>query len=186
MTNITRIIDDHGEAVGQLYEQADEIEKMGQELIRALLVRKCPLLVAGNGGSAADAQHFVAELVGRFEKDRRPLSAISLTTNPSVMTSISNDYDYSLSVARQVEAHWNENPALLLISTSGNSENLISAQETAIENKLITFALLGREGGYLASQVDHALTIPGDNTARIQEMHILVLHIWAKMIEDAM
>ena len=141
------------------------------------------ILIAGNGGSAADAQHFAAELVGRFQKNRRALPCIALTTDTSNITAIGNDFGFEQIFSRQVEALGNPGDVFIGISTSGNSANIIAAVEEARKRQMHTIGLLGRAGGVLKDKVDHAVVIPHDVTARIQEAHIFILHYWADMIE---
>lgn len=141
------------------------------------------ILIAGNGGSAADAQHFAAELVGRFQANRRALPCIALTTDTSGLTAIGNDFGFREVFARQVEALGREGDAFIGISTSGNSENVIAAVEEARRQNMTTIGLLGGDGGRLAGMVDHAVIVPHAVTARIQEAHIFILHYWADRIE---
>ena len=141
------------------------------------------ILIAGTGGSAADAQHFAAELVGRFQKNRRALPCIALTTDTSNITAIGNDFGFEQIFSRQVEALGNPGDVFIGISTSGNSANIIAAVEEARKRQVYTIGLLGRDGGVLKDKVDHAVVIPHDVTARIQEAHIFILHYWADMIE---
>ncbi len=143
------------------------------------------LLICGNGGSAADAQHIAAELVGRYEKHRRAWPAIALTTDTSAMTAISNDFGYDEVFARQVLALARKDDLLIAISTSGGSPNVIRAVEVAKEIGCKTLALGGRDGGRLASLCDQAVVIASDRTARVQEAHITIGHLWCEMI-DAM
>ena len=141
------------------------------------------LFIAGNGGSAADAQHFAAELVGRFQVNRRALPCIALTTDTSNLTAIGNDFGFREVFARQIEALGRTGDVFIGISTSGNSENIIIAAEEAKRQGLTTIGLLGRDGGKLANMVDHAVIVPHEVTARIQEAHIFILHHWADCIE---
>lgn len=141
------------------------------------------VLVCGNGGSAADAQHFVAELVGRFMRERKPFPCIALTTNSSLMTAWSNDYSFDTVFERQVEALGKKDDVLLAISTSGNSKNLICAIHKAHENGMIVLSLLGKEGGAMKGISDMALVVPSTNTPRIQEAHILLIHILCELVE---
>ncbi len=142
------------------------------------------ILVCGNGGSAADAQHFAAELTGRYEHDRQGYPAIALTTDSSAITSIGNDYGFEFIFSRQLEALGRKKDLLIAISTSGNSENVINAVKLAKEMGIKTIGLLGRNGGALAELVDFPLTIAIDKTARIQEAHIFILHIICEAFEQ--
>ena len=143
------------------------------------LLNNGKILACGNGGSAADAQHFAAELVNRFEMERPPLAAVALTTDSSVLTSIGNDYDYNQIFSKQVLALGQAGDVLLAISTSGNSPNVLAAVTAAHERDVRVVALTGKGGGKIAellSQNDVHLCVPADSTARIQEIHLLVLH----------
>ena len=143
------------------------------------------VLLCGNGGSAGDAQHIAAELVGRFERARGPLAALALTTNSSALTAIANDYDYRQVFSRQVEAWADARDLVIGISTSGNSTNVIAAMEMAKSKGARTIGLTGRSGGRLASYVDLCIAVPSANTARIQEAHILIGHILCHLIDAA-
>ncbi|MFZ4538710.1 phosphoheptose isomerase [Propionivibrio sp.] len=137
------------------------------------------ILACGNGGSAADAQHFAAELVGRFEMERQGLAAIALTTDSSIMTAIANDYSYKAIFDKQVRALGQAGDVLLAISTSGNSANIIEAIHAAHDNDLRVVALTGKGGGEIAEllrDTDVHISVPSDRTARIQEVHLLIIH----------
>jgi D-sedoheptulose 7-phosphate isomerase len=142
------------------------------------------ILVCGNGGSAADAQHFAAELVGRFERERDPWPCIALTTDTSMLTAWSNDYDFESVFARQVRALGRKGDVLVGISTSGNSSNVISAMDEAERCGMHRIALSGRGGGKLGSSKGvQQVVVPSDNTARVQEVHITIIHAWSALIE---
>jgi D-sedoheptulose 7-phosphate isomerase len=144
------------------------------------------ILSCGNGGSAADAQHFSSELLNRFEQERQPLPAIALTTDSSAITSIANDYDYSLIYAKQIRALGQENDLLLAISTSGASENIIEAIHAAHERGMKVIALTGRDGGQVGALIqnnDIEIRVPGESTARIQEVHLLAIHCLCALID---
>jgi D-sedoheptulose 7-phosphate isomerase len=143
------------------------------------------VLAFGNGGSAADAQHFVAELVGRFARERRGLSAIALSTDPSVVTAVANDMGYAAVFRRQVEAHGRKGDVALGISTSGRSANVVEALQSARARGLVTVGLTGEGGGQLAGLVDHLIAVPHPDTQRVQEVHSMVLHVLAQVIEEA-
>lgn len=137
------------------------------------------VLACGNGGSAADAQHFAAEFVGRYERERPELSAIALTTDSSVLTAIANDYDFKVIFSRQVRALGSPGDVLLAISTSGNSANVLAAIEAAHEREMVVVGLTGRGGGKMSQSLrdtDVHICVPSDRTARIQEVHLLTLH----------
>ena len=136
------------------------------------------VLACGNGGSAADAQHFAAEFVGRYERERPELAAIALTTDSSILTAIANDYDYKLIFSTQVRALGGAGDVLLAISTSGNSDNVLAAIESAHERDMIVVALTGKGGGKIGQvlrETDVHICVPHDRTARIQEVHLLIL-----------
>lgn len=149
------------------------------EVMTACLLGNGKILACGNGGSAADAQHFAAELVNRFELERPPLSAIALTTDSSILTSIANDYAYNQVFAKQVQALGQPGDVLLALSTSGNSANVIEAITVAHDREMRIVALTGKDGGRIAGllkDTDIHLCVPSDRTARIQEVHLLALH----------
>ena len=137
------------------------------------------ILACGNGGSAADAQHFAAELIGRFERERLPLGALALTTDSSILTAVANDYDYDQIFSKQVQGLGRPGDVLLAISTSGNSKNVIAAIAAAHEREMRVIALTGKGGGKIGEllrEEDVHLCVPHDRTARIQEVHLLILH----------
>jgi len=141
------------------------------------------VILFGNGGSAADAQHMTAELVGKYYLDRDPLPAVALTTNTSSLTAIGNDYSFDIVFARQLKALGQKGDVIIGISTSGNSENVIQAFKVAREMGLITVGFTGKSGGKLRSVADHCLCIPSDDTPRIQEGHITIGHIICEIVE---
>ena len=141
------------------------------------------LLVMGNGGSAADAQHFVAEIVGRFKMERRGLPAVALTTDTSILTAIGNDYGFDAIFRRQVEALADEGDVVVGLSTSGSSRNVFDALALANDRGCITVGLLGRDGGTIKGIVDLDLTVPSNDTPRIQEGHITIIHIVCDLVE---
>jgi D-sedoheptulose 7-phosphate isomerase len=147
------------------------------------LRRGCRILVCGNGGSAADAQHFAAELTGRYVKERRALAGIALTVDTSALTAIGNDYGFDRVFSRQVEALGRPGDLLVGISTSGNSPNVVHAVAAARELGMRTLGLLGRDGGRLKGLVDDALVVPSEVTARIQEIHMMTYHFWCEAID---
>ena len=140
-------------------------------------------ILAGNGGSAADAQHIAAEMVGRYGFDRPSLPSLALTTDTSALTAIGNDYGYDKVFSRQLEGMGQDGDLFIGISTSGNSENIINAFNSAKEKNITTVALVGRDGGEMAKIADIALVVPSDSTPRIQESHILIGHIICDIIE---
>ena len=144
------------------------------------------IMWCGNGGSAADSQHIAAELTGRLINDRRPLAGLALSTDSSALTCIGNDYGFDAIFERQVRALGRAGDALVLISTSGRSPNLLRAAEAARAMGITAIGLLGRDGGALRSLCDDALIVPSDTTARIQEAHIFIGHCWCGLIEQAL
>ena len=151
----------------------------GAELMINCLLGNGKILACGNGGSAADAQHFAAELVGRFEMERQGLAAIALSTDSSIMTAVANDYGYKLIFDKQVRALGQPGDVLLAISTSGNSANVIEAIHAAHDNDLHVVALTGKGGGEIAEllrDTDVHICVPSERTARIQEVHLLTIH----------
>jgi D-sedoheptulose 7-phosphate isomerase len=154
------------------------------EVIRQSLAGGNKIMLCGNGGSAADSQHIAAELIGRFKKERRPLSAIALTTDTSILTSLGNDYHFEDVFSRQVRGLAKPGDVFVGISTSGNSGNITAAALAAHEMGCTTVALTGNSGGRLASLCSHAIIVPSRETARIQEMHILIGHILCELLEE--
>lgn len=142
------------------------------------------LLIAGNGGSAADAQHFAAEITCQYELKRKGYPAIALATDTSALTAWSNDYSYETAFARLVEAHGTYNDALVVISTSGNSKNLIVAAEAARQKGMKVIGLLGRDGGKLRGVCDYPIIVPAEETPRIQECHILIIHTLCSVLDE--
>jgi D-sedoheptulose 7-phosphate isomerase len=164
----------------------DEVARSAAVLIEALKAGR-KILVCGNGGSAADAQHFAAELVGRFERQRRAIPAIALTTDSSILTAWSNDYAFESVFSRQVEALGSAGDVLIGISTSGSSPSILRAMEEGSRRGMHLVALTGRGGGELTGLKNvHAVIVPSDVTSRIQEVHIKIIHIWARLIEAEM
>lgn len=164
------------------YQSAQVLSKPIVAAIQAILASVTSggkVLACGNGGSAADAQHFAAEFVGRYERERPELAAIALTTDSSILTAIANDYDFSVIFSKQVRAFGGAGDVLLALSTSGNSANVLAAIEAAHEREMTVVALTGRSGGKMAlalRETDVHICVPHDRTARIQEVHLLVLH----------
>lgn len=143
------------------------------------------LIAFGNGGSAADAQHIVAELVGRYRAERKALAAVALTTDSSTLTAIGNDYGFEQVFARQLEALGKPGDVVLAISTSGHSPNVLRGLESAKELEMVTIGLTGRTGGKMRDRVDLCLCVPSDSTPRIQETHMLIIHILSGIVENA-
>ncbi len=156
------------------------------DLIINTLTNGNKILICGNGGSAADAQHIAAEFVGRYESERKGLPAIALTTDTSALTALANDYGYERIFARQVEALGAKGDLLIAISTSGNSPNVISAVMAARDIGCSTIGLTGAKGKKLASLCDMCLLVPAERTARVQEAHIAIGHIWCELVDADM
>lgn len=164
---------------GSLINKIEQVSKLCVELYKG----KNKTILAGNGGSAADAQHIAAELVGRYGFDRPSMPSLALTTDTSCLTAIGNDYGYDKIFSRQLEGMGQEGDLFIGISTSGNSKNIINAFEIAKQKGITTVALVGRDGGEMAKMADIALVVPSDSTPRIQESHILIGHIICDIIE---
>jgi len=165
-------------------ENAPLLLDVGRHIVESLRAGG-RVLAFGNGGSAADAQHFVAELVGRFLHERRALSAIALTTDPSIVTAVGNDMGFAAVFRRQVEAHGRPGDVALGISTSGRSPNVIEALQAARQRGLVTVGLTGNGGGELRGLVHHLIDVPHSDTQRIQEVHSMVLHVLGQVVEEA-
>ena len=174
------------EAKQQSMETLTPVLADAAEHLVAALMNENKILACGNGGSAADAQHFAAEMVGRFEKERPGLAAISLATDTSALTAIGNDYDFDMVFSKQVRALGHAGDVLLAISTSGNSANVLEAIHAAHERGMTVIALTGRDGGRIAQTLepeDLLLNVPVMRTARIQEVHILAIHALCDAID---
>lgn len=176
----------HSEVVAAIEERLVPAVAETVELLVEALGRGSKLLVMGNGGSAADAQHFAAEIVGRFKLERRGLPAIALTTDTSILTAVGNDYGFDAVFRRQVEALATAGDVVVGISTSGSSKNVHAALLLAGELGCRTVGLLGRDGGSIRDIADIALTVPSDDTPRIQEGHITLIHIICDLVERRM
>lgn len=179
-----KTIEDHKRALYEVNSLKDSILEAGEIILRAL-AEKRSIFSAGNGGSASDAQHFSAELVGRFVKERSPYKSICLNTDTSAITAISNDYGFDSLFERQLKGLAQKGDVFIAISTSGNSENLLRACAFAKENGLIVIGILGRNGGQIAGLCHFPIIVSSDSTARIQEMHILILHLFCEIIDDS-
>ncbi len=161
----------------------DDLNDVADTVVNAINAGN-KIMIAGNGGSAADAQHFAAELVGRFLKERRGLPAIAFTTDSSILTCVGNDYDFDKVFSRQVEALGNQGDVFIGISTSGNSENVVNAVLAAKEKNIITIGFLGKDGGKLKCMCDKKLIVPCNTTARVQEAHELSYHIICEIVDE--
>jgi D-sedoheptulose 7-phosphate isomerase len=169
----------------QLAHEAPAIEQAAQAMVDCLR-KKGKVIAFGNGGSAADAQHLTAELSGRFEKDRRGLPAVALTTNTSALTAIANDYDYSQVFSRQIDGLVRKGDVVVAISTSGNSGNVLEAVKLAKKQGAVVIGWTGQGGGKLKDLVDVCLQVPSERTSRIQEGHLAMLHTLCSLVEEAL
>jgi D-sedoheptulose 7-phosphate isomerase len=189
---------DHAAHLRKHFEEGIELRRLMAETMPAQIARAGvalaeamrgghKALACGNGGSAADSQHFAAEMVGRFERERPGLPAIALTTDTSALTAIANDYDFDRVFSKQVEALGNAGDILLAISTSGNSKNVIEAVKAAQARKLAVIALTGRDGGAMGKMLrphDFHLNVAHPRTMRVQEIHLLVIHCLCEVVDN--
>lgn len=180
---ISRQMKSHIDVIRMVEEQLTDSISACVEMLVDTLSKGGKLLLMGNGGSAADAQHFAAEMVGRFLLERRALPAIALTTDTSILTAIGNDYGFDDVFTRQVEALTNPGDVLIGISTSGNSHNVKCALEAGQKLGAKTIGLLGRNGGVIGPLVDLCLTVPCSETPRVQEAHLVIIHILCDLVE---
>jgi D-sedoheptulose 7-phosphate isomerase len=164
-------------------KQIEIISKVVKCMIDAYKNNK-KVIVFGNGGSAADAQHMVAELVGRYKKERPPLEAVSLNTNVSTLTALGNDYGYEMVFSRQLESCAKQGDVVIGITTSGKSPNVIKAIEVAKKIGCVTVVLTGKDGGTIKNLVDYCICVPSNDTPRIQEVHITIIHIICDLVEQ--
>lgn len=182
---ISAIWNEHQQVAQSLPRLTADVSK-AVDLIRTSLAKGGKLLIAGNGGSAADAQHIAAEFTGRFLRERKPLPAIALHANASALTAIGNDYGYEHVFARELAAHARPGDVLLAISTSGGSKNILRAIEEARRQRVAIIGLTGESGGPMRSACDLCLCVPSKSTARIQEMHITIGHAICELLEEEM
>jgi len=184
MENLKSCLQEHIQVATKMQELLPLVKKAGDVCIDSLK-NEGKILICGNGGSAADSQHIAAELSGRFKKERVALAGIALTTDTSALTAIGNDYGFEYVFSRQVEALAKKDDVLIAISTSGNSENVINAINSAkkIGCKIIT--LTGKDGGAMKNMGDVNIVVPSYNTPRIQEMHIMIGHMICALIDEA-
>ena len=161
----------------------ETVAEVGKRMARALAARQ-RVFFFGNGGSAADAQHLAAELVGRFERERRALPAMALTTDTSALTAVANDSSFEKIFARQIEALAEPGDIAVGISTSGKSPNVLAAIHVAKQRGVVTVGMTSQSGGQLATAADYCIRIPSDNTARVQEKHILIGHLLCEIVES--
>ena len=185
LDRIKAIWNEHLEVARALPQLAADVSK-AVEMIRSSLAAGGKLLIAGNGGSAADAQHIAAELTGRFLRERKPFPALALHGNTSALTAIGNDYGYEHVFARELAAHARPGDVLLAISTSGSSKNILRAIEEAKQKKVTVIGLTGESGGPMRAACDLCLCVPSKSTARIQEMHITIGHTICELLEEGL
>ncbi|NQZ85565.1 MAG: D-sedoheptulose 7-phosphate isomerase [Nanoarchaeales archaeon] len=185
-TAIKSYLEENIETKKQILENnVDDISNIVKKVIDCLKSGN-KILICGNGGSAADSQHFAAELIGRYKLERVSLPAIALTTDTSIITAIGNDYGYDKIFSKQVEGLGQKGDILIGISTSGNSQNILEAYNVAKSRGVTCIGLLGRDGGEMAELGDLNFIVPSNNTPRIQEAHILVIHTICEIMENTM
>jgi D-sedoheptulose 7-phosphate isomerase len=182
--NIRSQLKSHIDVIKSIEQQLTPVISTAGNILVEALAGGNKVLVMGNGGSAADAQHLAAEIVGRFKMDRRALPAIALSTNTSILTSIGNDYGFEMVFRRQVEALAEKGDVVIGISTSGSSENIRTALLMAGELGCRTVGLLGKDGGTIRDFVEIAIIVPSQDTPRIQEGHITIIHILCDIVEN--
>jgi D-sedoheptulose 7-phosphate isomerase len=183
LDKITAIWEEHLEVAKALPRLAAAVSR-AVDVIYSSLAAGGQLFIAGNGGSAADAQHIAAELTGRFLRDRRPLRAMALHVNTSALTAIGNDFGYEQVFARELSAHARPGDVLLAISTSGNSPNILRAIQAAHQENVTVIGLTGESGGAMRTACDLCLCVPCQSTPRIQEMHITIYHAICELLEE--
>jgi D-sedoheptulose 7-phosphate isomerase len=184
---VNELFNDSIDAKQRAQEPLAPVIAIASELILQCFVNNGKILTCGNGGSAGDAQHFSSEMLNRFEMERPSLPAIALTTDSSTITAIANDYHYNDVFAKQIRALGQENDILMAISTSGNSANILSAIDAAHERDMRIIALSGRDGGSMTTLLtddDVEICVPIDSTARIQEIHLLVIHCLCDLVDN--
>ena len=179
---VGQCLENHFKVVQDMKKIMPEVASAGLR-VRTALEKGRKILICGNGGSAADSQHMAAEFVGRFVKERQSLPALALTVDTSLLTAVGNDYGFDCVFSRQVEGLGQEGDVLIAISTSGNSANVVKAVKTAKEKGIYVIALTGENGGILAKESDLCLAVPSQVTARIQEMHIMIIHMICEVAE---
>ena len=182
MDDIERVIAEHQKALNLVSGKKDKIREIA-DIITDCLNKGHKLLIMGNGGSAADSQHFAAEIIGRFQKERKALPAIALSTDTSILTVVGNDYGFDSIFSRQVEGLAKKDDVVICFSTSGNSSNIITALDAAKKTGCRTIGFLGRDGGILKNKCDVSIIIEIETTARVQEMHLMIYHIICELVE---
>ncbi len=183
MNSFTSIITEHQSVIQHLYKQSTLIEATGLLIIETFQ-KGNKILLCGNGGSASDCQHLATEFMVRYVNQRRPLPAIALTTDTSILTAHTNDFGFKQVFSRQIESLGNKGDCLIAISTSGNSENIIEAVKMAQNKNINIIILTGKTGGKLANIQPYTITVESDITARIQEAHILIGHWWCQLTDE--
>ncbi|MDC1210242.1 SIS domain-containing protein [Pseudomonadota bacterium] len=176
------ILNEHLSIFNKLSDFEDKVYALS-DVIYNTFKKNGKLIICGNGGSAADSQHIAAEFVGRFEIERGPLPAIALTTDTSILTCVGNDYNFDQIFSRQIQAIGNSNDCLIAISTSGNSQNIINAIESSNKIGMTTIGILGNDGGETLNLCNYNITVQSTKTARIQEVHIFILHAICGIID---
>jgi D-sedoheptulose 7-phosphate isomerase len=183
LTSFATVLFEHQELIQRLQQQTMQIEAAG-ELIMNTFRQGNKVLLCGNGGSASDCQHLATEFMVRYVEPRKPLPAIALTTDTSILTAHTNDFGFKDVFARQVESLGHQGDCLIAISTSGNSENIIEAVKMAHSQQMQSIILTGNTGGKLATFSPYLIIVPSDITARIQEAHILIGHWWCQLADE--
>jgi len=173
----------HGDVLGQTLASVREEAARAAAMLHEAVEAGKTLFTCGNGGSAADAQHLVAEYTCKYKDDRRPLRAVALTANTSHLTAVGNDFSFDDVFSRQIDALANEGDVLVAITTSGSSKNILKAIEAARQKKMKTIVLTGERGAHLKASADSVIAVPSTETARIQEMHELIYHAWCEYVD---
>jgi D-sedoheptulose 7-phosphate isomerase len=180
------VFQEHIEAFLDMREAVEAPINRAAEAITRTLARGGKVMLCGNGGSAADAQHIAAELIGRFQKERKPYAAIALTTDSSALTAIGNDYHFNEVFSRQVHGLGRVGDCLIAISTSGNSQNVLRAVKACASLSISTVGLLGKDGGDIAQACDIPIVVPSKSTARVQEAHGFIGHVLCEIVEESL
>ena len=183
MTPFSSVVTEHLQVIQSLESCHSDIQA-ASEIILSAFKQGNKLLICGNGGSASDSQHIAAEFMVRYEKFRTGLPAIALTTDTSILTAHPNDFEFSSVFARQIETLGQDRDCLIAISTSGNSDNILQAIDSAKAKKMTVIGLTGNDGGKMAKLADQAVIVPSNVTARIQEAHILIAHWWCQQADE--
>ena len=185
MQTIKEMIEESADVKKKVVQLTPQIEK-ASKIVEKALSKGNKVILAGNGGSSSQASHIAAEFTGRYKKERRSLPSIALSSEMSAVTAIGNDYGYDFVFSRQMEGLGSKGDVFIALSTSGNSINLIKALEVAKKKGITTISLIGKDGGKMKGKADLDIIIPSENTPRIQESHLMVLHIMCELVEEAM